>query len=58
VTTANANAFYDLGVRHVVRPYSTVLIGATPFDLAPNRGLPYRLNAAGCPARRTARRSP
>jgi hypothetical protein len=54
VTTANANVFYEIGVRHAVRPYSTVLIGAdvkaTPFDLAPDRVLPYRLDPAGRPA--------
>src|SRR3954468_15518962 len=54
VTTANANVFYEVGVRHAVRPYSTVLIGAdvkaTPFDLAPDRVLPYRLDAGGGPA--------
>jgi hypothetical protein len=54
LTTANANVFYELGVRHAVRPYSTVLIGAnvarTPFDLAPDRVLPYGLDARGKPA--------
>jgi len=54
LTTANANVFYELGVRHAVRPYSTVLIaagvGGTPFDLAPDRVLPYDLDAAGVPA--------
>jgi hypothetical protein len=53
LTTANANVFYELGVRHAVRPYSTVLIGASvggiPFDLAPDRVLPYELDAAGVP---------
>lgn len=54
VTTANANVFYELGVRHAVRPYSTVLVGANvggiPFDLAPDRVLPYRLDPSGRPA--------
>jgi hypothetical protein len=54
LTTANANVFYELGVRHAVRPYSTVLIGAdlqrTPFDLAPDRVRPYSLDSAGRPA--------
>jgi tetratricopeptide (TPR) repeat protein len=53
LTTANANVFYELGVRHAVRPYSTVLIaagvGGIPFDLAPDRVLPYELDAAGLP---------
>lgn len=47
LTTANANVFYELGVRHAVRPYSTVLVSAetsrAPFDLAPDRVLPYSL---------------
>ena len=41
LTTANANVFYELGVRHAVRPHSTVLVSADvkrmPFDLAPDR---------------------
>ncbi len=53
LTTANANVFYELGVRHGIRPYSTVLIFAQgsrlPFDVAPLRGLPYRLDAHGVP---------
>lgn len=54
LTTANANVFYELGVRHAARPYSTVLVGAdvtrTPFDLAPDRVLPYKLDRKGRPA--------
>lgn len=54
LTTANANVFYELGVRHAVRPYSTVLASADvkriPFDLAPDRVLPYALDGAGRPA--------
>jgi tetratricopeptide (TPR) repeat protein len=54
LTTANANVFYEIGVRHAVRPYSTVLIGAdvqrTPFDLAIDRIRPYTLDGAGRPA--------
>jgi hypothetical protein len=54
LTTANANVFYELGVRHAVRPYSTVLVCAdvarTPFDLAPDRVLPYGLDGQGKPA--------
>ncbi len=53
LTTANANVFYELGVRHAVRPYSTVLVSAevkrAPFDLAPDRVLPYALDAQGRP---------
>jgi tetratricopeptide (TPR) repeat protein len=54
LTTANANVFYELGVRHAARPYSTVLVSAdvkrAPFDLAPDRVLPYALDAQGRPA--------
>jgi tetratricopeptide (TPR) repeat protein len=53
LTAANANVFYELGVRHAVRPYSTVLVSAdfkrVPFDLAPDRVLPYSLDAHGRP---------
>lgn len=53
LTTANANVLYEVGVRHALRPYSTVLVTAevkrTPFDLAPGRMLPYRLDRAGRP---------
>jgi hypothetical protein len=55
LTTANANVYYELGVRHAFRPWSTVLIFAEgirlPFDLAPIRGLPYALGPAGVPAK-------
>jgi tetratricopeptide (TPR) repeat protein len=54
LTTANANVFYELGVRHAARPYSTVLVSAdikrAPFDLAPDRVLPYALDERGGPA--------
>jgi len=53
LTAANANVYYELGVRHAVRPRSTVQIfaGGTrlPFDLGPLRGLPYAVDAAGVP---------
>jgi tetratricopeptide (TPR) repeat protein len=54
LTTANANVFYELGVRHAVRPATTVLLFAEgsrlPFDVAQLRALPYRLQADGMPA--------
>lgn len=54
LTTANANVFYELGVRHAARPCSTVLIFAEgrrlPFDVALMRAVPYRLNEGGLPA--------
>src|SRR2546426_11394109 len=53
LTTANANVFYELGVRHAVRPASTVLLFAgnsrLPFDVAPLRAMPYKLSASGTP---------
>ncbi|GAA4352565.1 hypothetical protein GCM10023165_41980 [Variovorax defluvii] len=55
LTTANANVFYELGVRHGVKPRSTLCIfaenaGALPFDVALLRGLPYRLGPDGKPS--------
>ncbi len=54
LTTANANVFYELGVRHAVKPATTVLLFAAggtrlPFDLAPLRTLMYQLGADGKP---------
>ncbi len=53
LTTANANVFYELGIRHGTRPHSTVLVfgqgSRLPFDVAPLRGLPYRLDTNGAP---------
>ena len=55
LTTANANVFYELGVRHAVRPWSTVLIyamgrGQLPFDVGLLRATPYNLTSAGIPS--------
>ncbi len=51
LTTANANVFYELGVRHAVRSYKTVLIFndkmQLPFDLNMLRALPYKLDNSG-----------
>ena len=54
LTTANANVFYELGVRHAVRQWSTILLfskggSQLPFDVAPLRALPYVLGADGRP---------
>jgi tetratricopeptide (TPR) repeat protein len=54
LTTANANVFYELGLRHAVRPSSTVLLfakntGQLPFDAAPLRSIPYDIGADGKP---------
>ncbi|MBE0623153.1 MAG: DUF4071 domain-containing protein [Burkholderiales bacterium] len=55
LTAANANVFYELGLRHAVRPASTLLLyaegtGQLPFDVALLRALPYKLGADGKPA--------
>ena len=47
LTTANANVFYELGVRHTARPATTLTIFAThqkiPFDVNFLRSMPYDL---------------
>src|SRR5882724_2807266 len=55
LTTANANVFYELGVRHAVKPATTIMLFAAdgtrlPFDVAPLRSLPYQLGADGRPS--------
>jgi hypothetical protein len=53
LTTASANVFYELGVRHAARPWSTVPIfaggGRLPFDVEPLRAVPYTLTPKGKP---------
>lgn len=53
LTTANANVFYELGLRHAIRRWSTVLIFAgsdrLPFDVALLRAIPYKLGKDGVP---------
>ena len=47
LTMGNPNVFYELGVRHTARPYSTIPIYATisdlPFDVSLVRAIPYDL---------------
>lgn len=47
MTTANPNVFYELGVRHAAKPYTTIPIfatlGAPPFDVNLVRAIPYDL---------------
>jgi tetratricopeptide (TPR) repeat protein len=47
LTLANANVYYELGLRHAVRPASTVLLfaegGRLPFDIQDLRTIPYKL---------------
>jgi MAP3K TRAFs-binding domain len=54
LTMANANVFYEIGVRHAARPATTVLIVAEevriPFDIATLRTMRYRLGADGKPS--------
>jgi tetratricopeptide (TPR) repeat protein len=52
LTTANANVFYELGVRHTARPRTTLTIFAKhqpiPFDINYLRSLPYELGKKNC----------
>ena len=45
ISTYNPNALYELGVRHAVRPFSTIIIkenkGKIPFDIDHNRIFQY-----------------
>lgn len=47
MTAANPNVFYELGIRHTARPYTTIpifaTIGAPPFDVNMVRAIPYKL---------------
>jgi hypothetical protein len=49
LTLANANVYYELGIRHAARPWSTVLLfadgGRLPFDVHMLRVIPYKLSA-------------
>ena len=51
LTTANANVFYELGIRHAARPSTTLPIMSDstlpPFDLNMLRCLPYHLEEDG-----------
>ena len=53
LTTANANVYYELGVRHAFKPFSTVQIIAEgsrlPFDVQMLRTIPYALGSDGVP---------
>jgi hypothetical protein len=49
LSTINPNVMYELGVRHMARPATTLPIfaigHALPFDVSHTRGLPYQLGA-------------
>jgi tetratricopeptide (TPR) repeat protein len=53
ITGANPNVFYELGIRHAMRPRSTVIVfvegTVLPFDIALVRGLAYNTDGAGEP---------
>jgi hypothetical protein len=54
LSTADACVLYELGIRHALRPHTTVLIAAAkgaqiPFDLDQLHGLWYRISAQGMP---------
>jgi tetratricopeptide (TPR) repeat protein len=53
ITGANPNVFYELGIRHAMRPRSTVIVfgegTVLPFDIALVRGIAYRTDKAGEP---------
>lgn len=62
LTTANANVFYELGVRHAVKPHTTVPVFAAsgarlPFDVADLRTIPYQLSPDGKPSTAAADRA-
>lgn len=54
LTTTNPNVLYELGIRHGIRPHSTVLIynkrSKLPFNVSLLRAHPYRLDTNGRPA--------
>src|SRR5262249_35180622 len=53
ITGANPNVFYELGIRHALRPRSTVLLfvegTVVPFDIALVRGISYKTDGKGEP---------
>jgi hypothetical protein len=59
LTTANPNVFYELGVRHSARPYTTIPIFGTvselPFDVSLVRAIPYELDAGRLSAQAAAK---
>src|SRR5262245_45387179 len=53
ITGANPNVFYELGIRHALRPRITVIVfvegTVIPFDIALVRGISYRTDGRGQP---------
>jgi MAP3K TRAFs-binding domain len=54
LTNANPNVFYELGIRHAVRPWSTVPImaegGRLPIDVDSLKTVFYKIGSDGLPA--------
>ncbi|WP_205504352.1 TRAFs-binding domain-containing protein [Rufibacter psychrotolerans] len=50
LTTANANVFYELGIRHAIKPCTTITLFSAssrlPFDLHFLRSMPYQYDHA------------
>jgi hypothetical protein len=61
ITGANPNVFYELGIRHAMRPRSTVIVlnegTVLPFDIALVRGIAYKTDAGGEPVEVEATRA-
>lgn len=55
LTNANANVFYELGLRQAIKPATTISLFAKdmaqlPFDVSLLRALPYQIGSDGTPA--------
>lgn len=60
ISTFNFNAVYELGIRHAVRPFSTIILkeneaGNIPFDLSHNRIFSYNHEGADISATESKR---
>jgi hypothetical protein len=59
LSMANANVYYELGIRHATRPWSTVLLFREgfrlPFDVGPLRAQPYHIGPEEADHRRRTR---
>lgn len=51
LTTTNANVYYELGIRHAARSFTTILLHGNlhplSFDIAPNRTIMYIIEKDG-----------
>ncbi len=51
LSTTNANVYYELGMRHTIKPFTTVCVMSSktmlPFDLNLNRTFPYQIDEQG-----------